>query len=907
MNKTFFIAILLFSISNAQAVNYYISSSNGSDTNDGKTIQTAWQSISKLNSSMSMLQPEDSVLFRCNDTLVGQISILKSGNSSKSICLGSYGRGNKPVISGKTTVSNWSQSSANIWDASCPDCNGSVTNFFINGIPQQIGRWPNITEPNKGYRTFTSHIGLNQIIDNTLPDSIDWTGAEAVVRRVRWILDRLTIKAQKKDTLEFKTSVSYEFLDGFGYFIQNDPRTLDQQGEWYYNPTNKRFTIFSETDPNNNLTETTTVDTLIKLNNVNYITIENLHFEGSGKIALFMNNCKTISINETDFTNSGENGIVIKNSNGVTFENNIISHTNNNAFTESNCNNFILRNNIIKNTALIPGMGLGSDGQYLGVSISGKKLLIEYNTIDSVGYIGLTFGGDSIVIQNNVISNYCMTKDDGGGIYTWNTGSPINYSRKVIGNILFNAIGAPEGSGWEGVAAEGIYMDDRSPNVDIIGNTVFNCGNFGIFLHNSNHINVKKNIVYNNRIQLFMGHDNIAPAFPIKNCTIDSNTFVSKYANQPVASIHTIDNGISDLGSFDYNYYCRPLDDLYVMNIGYYNGANIDETHSLESWSSQFNKDLHSGKSPITIDDYTIKSVTSSNYITNGTFTNNTTGWYCWANYDNCNISFDPDDGLTGGALHASFTSISGKKDGSMILVSKNFAITTDKTYRLQFSARSNKRNASLQVIPRKNGDPYNLIADTKNFVVDTMYQQFEYVFTPTLDEPNSRIDFQFSEGETEIWLDDIEVVEVDAIKNNPDDYIRFEYNATRNDKTISLNDDYIDVKGIPVSSTIILKPFSSIILFKNINHVTNNKFKKKDSESNVKFYPNPVNEVFNLETDENSISDCRLYNSSGQLIKLFDLEKGLNTFNVDNLRAGLYFIQVPTKHGNLIQKMTKY
>jgi hypothetical protein len=175
------------------------------------------------------------------------------------------------------------------------------------------------------------------------------------------------------------------------------------------------------------------------------------------------------------------------------------------------------------------------------------------------------------------------------------------------------------------------------------------------------------------------------------------------------------------------------------------------------------------------------------------------------------------------------------------------------------------------------------------------------------LDEPNSRIDFQFSEGETEIWLDDIEVVEVDAIKNNPDDYIRFEYNATRNDKTISLNDDYIDVKGIPVSSTITLKPFSSIILFKNINHVTGTVFKKKDSESNVKVYPNPVNEVFNLETDENSISVCRLYNSSGQLIKLFDLDKGLNSINVSNLKAGLYFIQIPTKQGNLIKKMTKY
>jgi parallel beta-helix repeat protein len=907
MKKTIFISLFLLSIISLYAGNYYISSSSGSDTNDGKTIQSAWMSLSKLNKSMNLLQPGDSVLFKCNDTLVGQILVLKSGNNNKSICFGSYGSGNKPIISGKTTVISWSQSSANIWDASCPDCNGSVTNFFINQIPQQIGRWPNINEPNKGYRTFTTHIGLNQIVDKTLPDSINWTGAEAVVRRVRWILDRLTIKAQKQDTLEFKTSVSYEFLDGFGYFIQNDPRTLDQQGEWYFNPDNKQFTIFSETDPNTLLTETTKIDTLIKLAGVKYITVENLHFDGSGKIALFMNNCKTISIRNNDFTCSGENGIVMNNSDGVIFENNQINHTNNNAFGQWNCNSFTMRNNTIKNTSLVPGMGQGADGQYMGVTLSGNKSLFEFNTIDSVGYIGLAFNGDSVIIQNNVISNYCMTKDDGGGIYTWNTGSPINYSRKVIGNILFNAIGAPEGSGWSGVAAEGIYMDDRSPNVDIIGNTVFNCGNFGIFLHNSNHINVIKNVVYNNETQLFMGHDNIAPAFPIKNCSIDSNIFVSKFANQRVASLHTIDDGISDLGSFDYNYYCRPLEDSLIMDISYNNGAAITEDHSLESWRLQYNKDLHSGKSPISITAYTINGVKSSNYITNGMFTNNTTGWYCWANHNNGQISLDSNGGVSGGALHAIFTTQSGNKDGYQIIVSNSFAFSTNKTYRLRFAVRSNKLKTTLQIIPRKSGNPYNLVADQKNFVADTLYQQFEYVFTPTLAEPNSRIDFQFSEGETEIWLDNIELVEVDATKTNPDDYILFEYNATKNDKTISLNDDYIDAKGIPVPSNITLKPFSSIILFKNINHVTETILKKKNSEIAVRIFPNPVNEQLNIEVTDCPSSYCRLYNSNGLLIKSFNLEKGLNTFNVDNLRAGLYLIQIPTKQGNRIQKVIKY
>ena len=85
------------------------------------------------------------------------------------------------------------------------------------------------------------------------------------------------------------------------------------------------------------------------------------------------------------------------------------------------------------------------------------------------------------------------------------------------------------------------------------------------------------------------------------------------------------------------------------------------------------------------------------------------------------------------------------------------------------------------------------------------------------LNEPNARIDFQITEGQGDLWLDNIELVEVNAIKTNPDDYIRFEYNATNNDKSISLTDTLVDVKGMSVSGNITLKPFTSVILFKKI------------------------------------------------------------------------------------------
>jgi parallel beta-helix repeat protein len=892
MKKYAIALLLLLYFLSTNATNYYLSSTSGSDLNDGKTPNTAWQSITKLKTVLTALQPGDSVLFKGGDAFSGQLVLSKSGTVSKNIYFGSYGSGKKPIISGTVSVKNWNQTSTNIWEATCAEAGSKVSNFFINGIPQQIGRWPNASDPNKGYLSYETHSGTNQITDKDLSDAINWTGAEAVVRRVRWILDRLTIKSQTSGTLQFTTNVGYEFLDGFGYFIQNDLRTLDQQGEWFFQPTTKKFSLYSETDPNKFITEAAKLDNLIKLSTVNDVTIENIQFVGSGKLSLQVQNCNRLTLRNLEIKSSGENGVDISSSNNVLFESNLINHTNNNAFIQNGCKKFVMRGNTIKNTALIAGMGLGSDGQYNAVQFSGTNILAENNLIDSVGYIGFNFSGDTVLIKNNVISNYCMTKDDGGGLYTWNDGKTINHSRKLIGNVLLNAIGAPEGSAWPGVASEGIYIDDRSANVDIIGNTVYNCGNNGIFIHNANHINVRGNTFYNNGKQFWMVHDNIAPAFPITDCVVDSNILVSRDANQLVAKFQTIDNGISNQGTFESNWYCRPLDDKLVIQTEYVNGTSVSEALTLEAWQTKYQKDQHSGKSPVAVDPYKILAVKSPNLFTNSAFEVSTSGWSMWANYNNAKIAIAKGEGVPGNAMKASFTAASGKTDGYMIVITNAIKLSAGKSYRLKFSARCSNPNVSISLIPRKNGDPYNNVADTKSFVVGTTYNAYEFLLEPTMTENNSRIDFQIREGQGDVWFDNMELVEVDVEQTNPDDYILFEYNATETDKTISIPDEYADVKGNPVSGSLILKPFTSVILFKK--PATSIGFLPESIDPDLNIYPNPASSQLTIKS-KNEIRSVSMRNMNGQLLSSF-LCNGCGEYTIYNLpKSGLYFLQVET------------
>ncbi len=95
---------------NASPRNYYISCSEGDDSNPG-TLQAPWRTLEKLHLSWDQVGPGDSVLFSRGDLFApssvgdrkGLITIpnLKAGLSQAPIVLGAYGDGERPVISGE--------------------------------------------------------------------------------------------------------------------------------------------------------------------------------------------------------------------------------------------------------------------------------------------------------------------------------------------------------------------------------------------------------------------------------------------------------------------------------------------------------------------------------------------------------------------------------------------------------------------------------------------------------------------------------------------------------------------------------------------------------------------------------------------------------------------------------------
>ncbi|MDQ2720976.1 MAG: right-handed parallel beta-helix repeat-containing protein, partial [Bacteroidota bacterium] len=600
MKKLFFLPIFIIGMA-ANATNYYISA-NGNDANNGTSASSSWKTLAKLNSFFSSLNPGDNVLLNRGDTFYGSITISKSGSPGAPITISAYGAGANPVITGFTTVTSWTNLGNNIWESTnsvstLSNCNMVV----INGVNTPMGRYPN-----SGWLNIDSHSGNTSITSNSLSALANWTGAEVVTRTLRWVIDRGTISSQSGNTINYTKTGTYEPSNGWGFFIQNSTSTLDQQNEWYYNPFTKRIRVYSTFSPMN--VQLATIDTLININNYNYITFSNIFLQGANKIGIKLNQAKYISIQNCNFNYSGLSAIDAFNYtvfdapylivNNCTFNN-----TNDVAINAGSSDNIIITNNTIKNSGIISGAGRANLGWYKGIHSYGNYGNISYNTIDSSGYNALEFDGDATIVSNNFITNFGFVMDDGGGIYTFpSQGARVNVQRSIKHNIILNGIGAGAGTDEPtSNQAMGIYLDGTSSNFNIIGNTAENAG-VGLFLNGAHEVNVDSNTLYNNTSDNQM-YVRKYDATPLTNLVIKNNIFFSRSTtptNQYCVNYEPMATVMPLTLTSDSNYYPRPIDDNLTIWVNLNGNASFK---TLAQWQLFSGQDIHSKKSPKTITD----------------------------------------------------------------------------------------------------------------------------------------------------------------------------------------------------------------------------------------------------------------------------------------------------------------
>lgn len=593
MRILFSLLFIVFNVG-ASATNYYVSS-DGNDANNGTSPSTPWKTIAKFN-SFTKLAAGDAVLFSRGDMFYGSIMVNKSGGSRKPIIFGAYGTGTDPVITGFTSVTTWVNLGGNIWESTSSVSSLSTCNMvLINGANTPMGRYPNTS-----FLAYQSHSGTTSITSSSLTGAPNWTGAELVMRSIQWMLERNPITSQSGATLNY-TGGSSAGTNGYGFFIQNDARTLDAQNEWYYNPSTKKIRIYSASIPSN--VQLPTIDELVLNSSHNYVTFDNITFDGANSYLFENRNSQYLIIQNCTFLHAGKDAFYINRAVSandiVTIKNSVVRVCNDHAlnFTLLSSRDSILNNNI-DSIGMIPGGFATSQDGGNAIELHGPGTVAMYNTITNVGHHGIDMTQtDGLTANYNYISNFGMTRYDAGGIYSWNQDSTITKSRIIDHNIILNSNQKSDGIGTDIPSLFGIYLDGNSKNTFITNNTIAHCYNDGIHILNSGSVSIINNTCYDNGSQLAFTHA-FGGGMNVANMVVKNNNFISKLKTQRAFNYRD-DSSSFKFGTADSNYYARPIDDsLTIATTVLYTETN----RTLSDWQTFSRQDYHSKNTKIPSD-----------------------------------------------------------------------------------------------------------------------------------------------------------------------------------------------------------------------------------------------------------------------------------------------------------------
>lgn len=595
---------------------YYFSDVSGDDARSNEEARnpaTPWRTLAKASSVAATLSPGACLLFKRSETFFGSLSISASGSMSERIVVGAYGSGTAPTLSGFTEASGWTSLGGDVWESGNEVSEGANVNLvLIGGANTPMGRWPD-----SGYHTMQTASSTSLSDPAHLNASaLDFTGAEAVVREVRWVIDRYRVTGATGSMLSFGAMGSYTPTANWGYFVQDHLGTLSANNEWYYDRETRHLFVYGATMPTD--VRAASVAVGVDIAGGGFITLDGLRFEGFTTAAVDTNAGSVdansggyVTVQGCEFENLGHDGVYgYPNSAHLTVLDSNFSEVNSTAIHAGSSDDAVIRGNTLHNIGNIVGAGASGDGGYEGVVSNGERGEISFNVIRNVGYVAIKWDGDGTVVANNFIDTTNYIKDDGGGIYCYPSQGPTAHSmrRVVRDNIILNSIGAGAGSTSPTTSeAEGIYNDGTSSDVDYVHNTIAHA-QLGIFLNGAHEVTVADNVVFDCKFGLYLLKYNDVQ---IDNISIQNNSFVARTSDQYAASYRPMATSMPATFSADNNVYARPVDSSVTTSTPIWRelpDADIQDT--LAAWQGFSGEDSHSNGSPrygLTADDIRVE------------------------------------------------------------------------------------------------------------------------------------------------------------------------------------------------------------------------------------------------------------------------------------------------------------
>ncbi len=622
---------LIFAAMPVLATDYFISSSEGDDGNNGLSSSNPFESLAMIDGLI--LAPGDRVQLKCGDRWrAEQLRVNVAGVAGNPIVFGSYPTdcSNRPVVSGALPITGWSLHTGSVYVADLST--GTNAAMFPMGISQLFrsearlpcGRWPNL---DAGYAFVDAAPAGDQLTDAALP-AVNWNGAVLRIKTQRWLLVNRDVVGTNGATLSLNETVDCRggTCAGWGYFLQNHRAALDEDGEWSLDAVTNRVYLFSASGAPNGITGSAVLDDdpghhggLMIQAHAEHVVVENLAItqwwangvgaQGSMRDDVYhhvtVRNCEITDVdaaavrlstwvwealNGRDGLRGGRNMAVVGNRIDGANHFGITGY-----FSQS-----LIEDNEISGIGLIAnlnptGMGCGTTGASCtengdGVRIrtylvedSGHHNQVRLNRISRSGYNAVDVFGPDTTVEFNHIVKPCFSKGDCGGVRVFgNTSLAATRVHDITlrSNLIVDSIGNVDGVhiDYRQPFGMGLYIDHYSRDVEAVDNTILNSTFTGLLYQNSTGA-VTGNTMHNNAIGIYYtGQINLAGSVT----QLSSMTGNILYGLTENAWTLVLDQG-GLLGS-DHNYFFHPYVPKQITTDGWAGRKTFPEW---QSWSGQ--------------------------------------------------------------------------------------------------------------------------------------------------------------------------------------------------------------------------------------------------------------------------------------------------------------------------------
>jgi hypothetical protein len=803
---------LLFATLPTLAATYYVSPT-GSDSNNGTSQATPWQSIARVNQLSSSLQPGDKILFQKGGLYRGKLTISSNGTAAAYIEIGAYGTGSQPVISGSIPVSGWTVHSGNIWRASIAQAPKQI---YVNGALMNIARFPN-----------NGWLRVDQGTSTTLTDSElsqangYWNGATAVIRTTNWSYDTARVTAFSNGVLTHTSTGNNLQSYAWGYFLRNKLELLDAPGEWFYDSAAGQLYLWcpSNANPNNLLVEAAVLDNAIYVGyQRHHIRVDGVAMKHQTDASLRLATSNNVEARNCTISDTWQ--AIRSTGSQQSIHDLVIARTYGTGVYLMDDNTSIY-NCQFNDIALQPGLGENNWG-YFGLRCTGNNMVVRSNRFDNIGYIGIVVEKNTLV-EGNVVHVALSILNDGGGIALDNADGMI-----VRNNIVSDLSGNIESSATNYFNAHpmchGIYFGNISiKNTTISRNTVANCLGSGIHVDHtmvSTGNRIEENVLFNNNIQLsisdysnYNGPGATAPYHvPNYNDVYDGNVMYCLDKDQLcMRQYHVYSNNWVDYGTFTNNKYFNPYNDRSIFLHNTFSGSQ--RYFTLERWKADRNEDLNSTRSPLYLPSMDVTEVLGTNPVPNGTFNTNVSGWSGWPTQAQLTHNTGQ---LDGGALKVSFTNNASYNTFSMRHETQ-VPVQSGQWYRMRFSIVSDMMGEVLVGFKGQSQLSGPDMEGARYIPFDGNRRDVTLFFQSSITDQGA-CSFTNSYTEGIYYLDNVELTRVNATPVDPFAKQQLFVNDQATARTFDLVGCWSDVNGVLYSGSIDVAPYSSIVLVKEEN-----------------------------------------------------------------------------------------